>query len=69
MEPSNGLFEKRHWFSQGSTYVAPNGAVMCQLCFAMTDHDDLEPVSDEPGKVWDVCKYCAEVDRADGGTY
>lgn len=42
---------------------------LCCICFEWCIRDDLEPVSDEPGKVWDVCKSCAVREKAQGGIY
>lgn len=36
-----------------------DGRVSCCVCFAYFHRDDLEPVTGEPGKVWDVCRECA----------
>lgn len=46
----------------------PNGRCCC-LCFKGFDKKDLEPISDEPGKVWDVCKECAANEKALGAKY
>lgn len=40
------------------------GLVMCMLCFDSKPRDEMQPVADEPGKVWDVCKECAANERA-----
>lgn len=36
-----------------------DGRVMCCICFEYCTRDQLEPVADELGKVWDVCRECA----------
>lgn len=36
-----------------------DGRVACCVCFEFRHRDELEPVVDEPGKVWDVCRECA----------
>jgi hypothetical protein len=36
-----------------------DGRVSCCVCFEFHHRDGLEPVADEPGKVWDVCRECA----------
>jgi hypothetical protein len=41
----------------------------CCICFEWFTIPELEPVSDEPGKVWDVCRSCAETERQRGDTY
>lgn len=41
----------------------PDGKVICQICCEATLRDDLEPVEDEPGQVWDICKTCAAKER------
>jgi hypothetical protein len=35
----------------------------CCICFEWFTKDELEPVENEPGKVWDVCKGCAADER------
>jgi hypothetical protein len=35
-----------------------DGRVMCCVCFEYFTRDRLEPVVDEPGKTWDVCRPC-----------
>lgn len=42
------------------------GEVICQICCESKLKDQMEPVSDTPGKVWDVCHECAV---EDGGKY
>lgn len=54
-------------FFQG--LAARAGRVMCMLCFEFVEKVDCEPCSDEPGKVWDVCKECAAREKANGATY
>lgn len=43
--------------------------VMCMICFEAKDKTKMEPVSDEPGKVWDVCQECAEIEKELGAKY
>lgn len=45
------------------------GKVACVICFEDKDKSKMEPVSNEPGKVWDVCKDCAEMEKAHGAEY
>jgi hypothetical protein len=33
-----------------------DGRIMCSICFEYRHTEDLEPVADEPGRFWDVCK-------------
>jgi hypothetical protein len=46
-----------------------DGRAMCCICFEVKTKAELEPVSDSPGKVWDVCRECAEREKAQGATY
>lgn len=46
-----------------------DGRVMCTICMEYTERKDLEPVSDEPGRVWDVCTGCAVFEKANGATH
>lgn len=39
---------------------------ICTICCKMKNRSDMQPVSDEPDRVWDVCKKCAE---RDGGKW
>jgi hypothetical protein len=41
----------------------------CCICFEWFTKEGLEPVSDEPGKVWDVCKDCAAKEREMGAQW
>lgn len=36
-----------------------DGRIMCCICFEYRTREELDPVADEPGKVWDVCRACA----------
>lgn len=45
------------------------GKIACVICFEDKVKANMEPVSDEPGKVWDVCKECAEREKALGAKY
>lgn len=42
-----------------------DGRIMCQLCFGFFHREDLNPTGD--GRVEDVCKECAEVERRCSG--
>lgn len=42
-----------------------DGRVLCCHCFDYFRRDELAPVEDEPGKVWDVCKDCKARERAE----
>jgi hypothetical protein len=44
-----------------------SGHVMCAICFGYTLPADLEPSSD--GAQWDVCRSCAEEEKAHGATF
>lgn len=48
--------------------IAQDG-VMCCICFVSWAKEDLEPFTEEPGHVWDVCKTCATEDKRHGGKY
>jgi hypothetical protein len=37
-----------------------DGRVACCVCFEFRHRHELEPLADEPGKVWDVCRECAQ---------
>jgi hypothetical protein len=37
-----------------------DGRVACCVCFKFCPRPELEPVADEPGRVWDVCRECAQ---------
>lgn len=50
-----------------SLYYLPDGRHICQICCEAKDRDELTPVTGEPGKVWDVCKECAEIETSFGG--
>lgn len=45
------------------------GGSRCCLCFEGFEFEDLEPVSDEEGRRWDVCKGCAAIEKAQGAKY
>lgn len=45
------------------------GKVACVICFEDKNKTDMEQVSADPGKVWDVCKSCAEIEKTYGVTY
>jgi hypothetical protein len=45
------------------------GKVACIICFEDKDRSEMEPVSDKPGVVWDVCKQCAETEKTLGAKY
>lgn len=47
----------------------PDGRIICAICMEATAKEELKPVSDEPGKVWDVCKQCAALEGAFGVKY
>lgn len=40
-----------------------DGRVMCCHCFAYCTHDELEPVANELGRWWDVCRPCWAADQ------
>jgi hypothetical protein len=42
-----------YWQAQSQ----PN--VMCMVCFEVKKREQMAPVADEPGVVWDVCLECA----------
>lgn len=39
-----------------------DGRVACCVCFEFRHRHELEPVAEEPGKVWDVCRGCAQAE-------
>ena len=41
----------------------------CCICFELCQRAELEPVSDEPGMFWDVCKTCATKEKQHGAVY
>ena len=41
----------------------PDDGVICAMCFRIWPWEEMEPVSDEPGKRWDVCMDCAARER------
>lgn len=41
-----------------------DGRVACCVCFGYVPREGLEPVEDEPGRVWDMCRPCAAAERA-----
>jgi hypothetical protein len=41
----------------------------CCICFETLAINELEPVSDAPGRVWDVCKPCADMEKAAGAEF
>ncbi|MEO3869362.1 hypothetical protein ABGB18_11070 [Nonomuraea sp. B12E4] len=41
-----------------------DGRVACCVCFAYRHRHELEPVAGEPGRVWDVCRECAQMGGA-----
>lgn len=45
------------------------GGRRCCICFEGCTVEELEPVSDEPGRVWDVCRKCAGVEKLAGARY
>jgi hypothetical protein len=40
-----------------------DGRVACCVCFEFCHRSELEPVVDEPGRVWDVCRTCAATEN------
>jgi hypothetical protein len=53
----------------GDLMHLPDGRHVCCICFEAFTREDLEPVTDEPGKVWDVCRGCAAREREHGAVY
>ena len=49
-----------------SLHYLPGGRVICEICCEIKTHDQLEPVSDDPGTFWDVCRDCAAKEREQG---
>jgi len=45
------------------------GEVICQICCESKKKEEMEPVSDSPGKVWDICKDCAKREKEAGAKY
>jgi hypothetical protein len=45
------------------------GRVICQICWADKPKTEMEPVSDAPGTVWDVCRDCAGWEKRQGARY
>lgn len=43
-----------------------DGRVACCVCFKFCHRHELEPVVDEPDKVWDVCRECAQSEGVAG---
>lgn len=41
-------------------YYLTDGRHICQICCEAKGRDELQPVTDDPTKVWDVCKECAQ---------
>jgi hypothetical protein len=37
-----------------------DGRIACCVCFEFCHRHELEPAAGEPGKVWDVCRECAD---------
>lgn len=46
-----------------------DGRHRCQLCYEAFETYELEPVSNEPGRYWDVCQKCAEREKSQGALY
>jgi hypothetical protein len=42
------------------------GRIICQICCESKEKSEMEPATDFPGKVWDICKECA---KAEGGEW
>jgi hypothetical protein len=45
------------------------GRVICQICWEDKPKTEMEPVSDKPGMVWDVCRECAGREKRQGAVY
>jgi hypothetical protein len=39
------------------------GEVICQICCESKPKDQMEPVVDKSGVVWDVCKVCVSLEK------
>lgn len=35
-----------------------DGRVMCAICMEYKSRGELQPVADEPGRLWDICSPC-----------
>jgi len=38
------------------------GEIICQICCESKPREEMEPVRNRPGWVWDVCKECVVID-------
>lgn len=46
-----------------------DGRAACCICFCFFGTEGLEPVSDEPGRYWDVCLTCAAEEKDHGASH
>jgi len=45
------------------------GLIICQICCRAMLRISMEPVSDTPGHVWDVCRECARWEKQQGAVF
>ena len=50
-------------------YTARTGRIICQICCEDFTREEMEPVSDDPSKVWDICRTCADLEKTRGVSY
>jgi hypothetical protein len=52
-------------------FTARTGRIICQICCDDFERVEMEPVSDDPRKVWvwDICRGCAALEKETGATY
>lgn len=50
-------------------HTARTGEIICEICCESKPRAAMEPVSDDPAWVWNVCRDCAEDERAQGAVY
>jgi hypothetical protein len=50
-------------------HTAQTGEIICVICCESKPREAMEPVSDAPDRVWDVCRECAQAERQHGAVY
>jgi hypothetical protein len=58
MEESRVVDPRLFW-----EHTERTGEVICQICCESKPKDQMEPVVDNPGVVWDVCKVCVSLEK------
>lgn len=50
-------------------HTEETGEIICQLCCQSYPRAMMEPVSNDPEKVWDACKDCAAHEKVMGAEF